>query len=205
MPHSFELPRMRSAVIKLMCRERFASFFRRVVNKLVALTFRHSVRRGRRFAGGRSGLKPGLTTIVGALNNLSKPAAGLRRVNAVRIHSRTFHVINLPAGEVRPADIPIFPFSVRSQNECALAGAYEYSYVAHLFVPSLVSCATKKHKKQKWGCRRGCLLCFFVAKIRLLTVSRTTAAEIDIVPEKFLLFKALPEITSVSLSDRKSV
>src|SRR6201991_2388545 len=149
MPHSFELPRMRSAVIKLMCRERFASFFRRVVNKLVALTFRHSVRRGRRFAGGRSGLKPGLTTIVGALNNLSKPAAGLRRVNTVRIHSRTFHVINLPAGEVRAADVPFVTFSIRTQNECALAGAYEYSYVAHLFVPSLVSCQQIRLLKRK--------------------------------------------------------
>jgi len=64
MPNSFELPRMRRAVVKLMRRERFTGFFLGVVNKLIALAFRHSVRRGRGLADGRSGLKPRLAAIV---------------------------------------------------------------------------------------------------------------------------------------------
>src|SRR6185295_12887282 len=106
MPNSFELPRLQSAVIKLVRRERLTGFLRRVVNKLVALTHRHAFGRGRRRAGGCSGLEPRLTAIVRALNDLSEPAAGLRRVNAVWIHSRTLHVVNLPASEVRTTDVP---------------------------------------------------------------------------------------------------
>src|SRR6476659_5948213 len=98
MPHSFELPRMWSAVIKLMRRERLPGFIRSVINKLIALTFRHSIRRGHRFARGRSGLEPRFAAVVRALNDLSKPAAGLRRVDAVRVHGRTLHVVNLPSG-----------------------------------------------------------------------------------------------------------
>ena len=47
MPDSFELPWMWSAVIKLVRRERFAGFVRRVVNKFIALTLWHSVGRRR--------------------------------------------------------------------------------------------------------------------------------------------------------------
>src|SRR6185369_1437339 len=112
MPNSFELPRLQSAVIKLVRGERLTGFLRRVVNKLVALTHRHTFGRGGRRAGGRSRLKPRLAAIVGALNDLTKPAAGLRRVNAVRIHSRTLHVVNLPAGEMRATDVPFLTFSI---------------------------------------------------------------------------------------------
>src|SRR5687768_541560 len=112
MPHSFELPRMGSAVIKLMGRERFAGFSRRVVNKLIALAHRHTFGRGDRRARGRSRLKPRLAPIVRALNDLTKPAAGLRGVNSVRIRGRTFQVINFPSGEVRPANVPFLTFSI---------------------------------------------------------------------------------------------
>ena len=103
---------MRSAVIKLVGRERFAGFFRRVVNELVALAHRHSFGRGGRRARGRSGLEPRLAAIVGALNDLAKPAAGLRCVNAVRIHSRTFYMVDLPPGKMRTTNVPFFPFSI---------------------------------------------------------------------------------------------
>src|SRR5215213_2514299 len=112
MPDTFELPWMRSAVIKLMRGQRFTGFLRRVVNKFIALAYRHPVGRSRRRAGGRSGLKPRLAGVVGALNNLTKPAAGLRRVNAVRVRGRTFHVINLPSGKMRTTNVPFFPFSI---------------------------------------------------------------------------------------------
>src|SRR5215213_4255284 len=112
MPDSLELPWMRSAVIKLGRRERFAGLFRRVVNKLIALAHRHSFGRGGRRVGRRSRLEPGLAAVVGALNDLSKPVVGLRRVNAVRIHRRTFDVIDFPPSEVRATNIPLLTFSI---------------------------------------------------------------------------------------------
>src|SRR5215212_1940489 len=112
MPDTFELPWMRSAVIKLMRRERFTGFVRRVVNKFIALPFRHSVGRSRRRAAGRSGLEPGLAAVIRALNNLTKPAARLRGVNAVRVHVRTLHMIDLPSGKMRTTNVPFFPFSI---------------------------------------------------------------------------------------------
>src|SRR6185369_5421782 len=112
MPHAFELPRMWSAIIKLVRGERLAGFLRRVVNKFIALAHRHSFGRGRRRAGGRPRLEPRLAAVVRALNDLSKPAAGLRREEAVRVHTRTLHVVNLPSGEVRPTNVPLFTLSI---------------------------------------------------------------------------------------------
>src|SRR5215217_3111241 len=128
---------MWSAVVPLMCRERFTGFSRSVIHKLIALTGRHPFGRGNRQTGRRSGLEPRLAAIVRTLNDLSKPAAGLRRVYAVRIHGRTLNVIDLPSGKVRPTDVPFFAFSIGGKNKCALTGAYKYSYIAHIFVPSL--------------------------------------------------------------------
>src|ERR1043166_3852433 len=105
MPNSLELPRMWSAVIKLVRRKRFARFRRSVVNELVALTHRRAFRRDGWQAGWRSGLEPRFAAIVGALNDLSKPAAGLRRINAVRIHGRAFKMVHLPTGEVWTTDV----------------------------------------------------------------------------------------------------
>src|SRR5215212_8839061 len=110
MPDSFELPWMWSAVVPLMGRERFTGFSRSVIHKLIALAHRHPFGRGNRKTRRRSRLEPRLAAVVGALNNLSKPAAGLRRVNAARIRGRTLNVIDLPSGKVRPTDIPFFAF-----------------------------------------------------------------------------------------------
>jgi hypothetical protein len=112
MPDSFELPRMWIAVIKLMCRERFAGFLGTVVNELIAFALWHSLRRGRRLAGWRSRLEPGLAAVVRTLNYLAEPAACLRGVNAVRIHFRTFNMINLPSREVRSTNMPIFTLPI---------------------------------------------------------------------------------------------
>ena len=46
---------------------------------------------------------PGLAAVVGALNDLSEPAAGLRRIDAIGIDGRALQVIDLPPGEVRAA------------------------------------------------------------------------------------------------------
>src|SRR5205814_9493663 len=46
--------------------------------------------------------------------------------------SRSFHVINFPAGKMRPVHFPIFALPVRCQDERALTCSSQYSYSAHL-------------------------------------------------------------------------
>src|ERR1043165_10180204 len=101
MPDAFELPRMRRAVVELMRGERFAGFLGSVVNEFVAIADRRAVFVHGGQAGRRSRLKPRLAAVVGALNDLSEPAAGLGRIEAVRIRGRAFDVIDFLAGEVR--------------------------------------------------------------------------------------------------------
>ena len=55
---------------------------------------------------------PGFAAVVGALNDLAEPAAGLRGVDAIGIGGRSFEVIHLPAGKVRAADFPVFALAV---------------------------------------------------------------------------------------------
>src|SRR5579871_4362348 len=97
MPHSLEFPRMLRAVVPLM-RSRNA-----LVHKFIAYRL------------------PRFAAIVRALNNLSEPAARLRRVQTVRIGRRTFHVIQFPSGEMRSADFPVFSLPIRRQNERTFA------------------------------------------------------------------------------------
>src|SRR5208282_1940736 len=121
MPHAFEFPGTLRAVVPLMSGERLARFRRRVVDELVACGLRGTW--GGRFSGRRSGLVPGFAAVVGALNQLPEPSAGLRRVDAIGIGGRCFQVIHLPACEVGAANLPLFALAVGCQDECALAGA----------------------------------------------------------------------------------
>ena len=136
MPNAFELPRVLCAVVPLVRGQRLAGWGRSVVHELVAFTFRHAIRRSRRLSGGGSRLVPGFSAVVGALNDLAEPAAGLRDVDPVRIDRRTFDVVNLPAGEVRAADLPAFAAAVGGEDKRALAGANEETYRAHAQVLS---------------------------------------------------------------------
>ena len=54
--------------------------------------------------------------------------------NPIRIGGRALQVIDLPAGEVRAADVPLLALAVRRENECAFACADQYSYSAHVFL-----------------------------------------------------------------------
>src|SRR5262249_31528927 len=54
-----------------------------------------------------------------------------RRVEPVRIGRRTLEVINLPAPEMRPADIPLLTLAVGLEDERALARANEDPDSAH--------------------------------------------------------------------------
>ena len=119
-PDALELPGVLRAVVPLVGRERLAGRLRRVVGEPVALAHGHAVGRGRRPAAGRS---PRPAAVVRALDELPEPAARLRRVDPIRIGGRAFHVVDLPAREVRAADLPAFPLAVRRQDERALARA----------------------------------------------------------------------------------
>src|SRR3984885_7962964 len=131
MPDALELPRMLRPVIPLMSGERLAAFIRRVVDELVACWLRRT--RGGRFTRGCSRLMPCFAPVIGALNDLPKPAAGLRRIQPVRIRGRSLHVIHFPASKMRTADIPFIALVVSGATERTLACPYQNSYAAHSF------------------------------------------------------------------------
>src|SRR2546425_10759936 len=74
---------------------------------------------------------PRLAAVARALDHLSKPPARLRRVQPVGVGKRALHVVDLPAGEVRAADIPALALAVRRQDEGSLTRADQYPYTAH--------------------------------------------------------------------------
>src|SRR5215813_8862484 len=119
MPHPLELPGMLCAVVPLMCGERRGGA---VVREFVALTFGPTAGIGRRLTRRRPGLVPGFAAVVGALDHLAEPAAGLRGVDAVGIFRRALEVIDLPPSEVRARNLPVLAFAVSSKDECAFSG-----------------------------------------------------------------------------------
>src|SRR5437763_12621539 len=148
MPDALELPGVLRAVEKLVGRERLAGFRGGVVDELVALALGHAVRRRGRLAGRRPRLVPGFAAVVGALDDLPEPTARLRRVQPVRVHGRAFQVVNLPAGEVGAADVPLLALAVRGQYERALACPHQNPYSTHPFlltgVPEVVRWRTSR-------------------------------------------------------------
>src|SRR5262245_64155187 len=74
---------------------------------------------------------PRLAAVVGALDHLPEPAAGLRGVEMVGIGGRSLEVIDLPAAEVRTTHVPALALAVRRDDERALACPDENSYPAH--------------------------------------------------------------------------
>jgi hypothetical protein len=167
MPDSLELPRMRRAVVPLVRGERLAGLGRRVVDELVALALGHAFRGGGGLAGGRPGLVPRLAPVIGALDDLPEPAAGLGRIQPVRIHGRSLEVVDLPAGEVWPADFPPVSLGVRRQDECALACAHQDSNLAH---PLLLPEPSRDFNGRPSSAARaspGCLLSLYSRSARL--------------------------------------
>jgi hypothetical protein len=90
MPDTLELPRLRRAVIPQVS-ARSAGILELVADCL-----------------------PRFPTVIRTLDHLPEPAAGLRRIQSVRVNGRALEVINLPAREVGPADIPPLALAVRS-------------------------------------------------------------------------------------------
>src|SRR3954470_15745114 len=123
MPDPLEFPRMLCAIVPLMRRERLAVGRLRVVSELIALAHREAFGRFRFLARRRAWLKPGFAAVVGALNNLAKPTARLRRVDAIGINGRAFKVVHLPAAKVRAGNIPLLALAVGREDKRAFARA----------------------------------------------------------------------------------
>src|SRR4030095_19152 len=139
MPDALELPGVRRTVVPLVRGEGFTGFRRRVVNKLVALALGHALRGGGRFAGGCSRLVPCLAAVIGALNDLSKPAARLRCIESIRISGRPLEMVDLPARKEGVTDVPSLALGVRREDERTLACANQYPYSTHnLLLPIIV-------------------------------------------------------------------
>src|SRR5262249_3778411 len=74
---------------------------------------------------------PRLAAIATALDQLPEPAAGLGGIQAIRIGRRSLEVVDLPAPEVRAADVPSLPGAVCRQHERALPCSDQDPYSAH--------------------------------------------------------------------------
>ena len=112
MPHAFEFPRMLCSIVPLVRSERLPGLGRSVVNEFVALAFGHAIG-AFQFLRATAGRIPSFPAVVRTLNDLSEPAARLRRVDAARINRRTFDMINLPARKMRTAHLPSFARAIR--------------------------------------------------------------------------------------------
>src|SRR5262244_2974947 len=59
---------------------------------------------------------PRLAPVVGALDLLPEPAAGLRRIQPMRVSGRALEVVDLPPAKVGATDTPPCALGVRRQN-----------------------------------------------------------------------------------------
>src|SRR6266540_3688266 len=116
MPDAFKLPRVLCSVVPLMRREGFTSLRRSVVNEFVAFAFGRAIRTFQ-FLRAAARRVPGFAAVVGALNDLPKPAVRLRPVNEIRVNWRAFHVVDFPTRKMRAASLPSFARTLRGQNE----------------------------------------------------------------------------------------
>src|SRR5260370_20165379 len=113
MPDALELPRVLRSVVPLV------RAGNTVVFELIADGF------------------PGFSAVLRTLDHLSKPPAGLRGVQPIRVRGRAFHVVNFPPREVWSADFPPLALAIRGQDKCTFLCTNQYSYSVHIvFVQS---------------------------------------------------------------------
>jgi hypothetical protein len=77
---------------------------------------------------------PGFASIVGALDELAEPSAGLRCINTIGIGRRSLEMIELKTREVRSAHIPFITFSIGRQDKGSFVRPHQHSYFAHYFL-----------------------------------------------------------------------
>src|SRR6266702_2971391 len=73
--------------------------------------------------------------------------AGLRRRVVDELVARALHVIDLPAGKVRAAHVPLFALPVRCEDEGPLARTNQYPYPAHASLLSACACAFARRRR----------------------------------------------------------
>src|SRR5712691_12757 len=78
-----------------------------------------------------AGRLPCLAAVVRPLHDLAEPSTRLSRIEPVGISGRGVHVVNIPAREVRPFDLPVLTPLVGSHHERALVGSYQHTNLAH--------------------------------------------------------------------------
>src|ERR1700730_18449398 len=74
---------------------------------------------------------PCLRAVVGALDNLPEPTGVLGGIDRVGVSRRPLDVVDVPAGEVRSADVPLLALGIRGHHECTLVRANQYPNSAH--------------------------------------------------------------------------
>src|SRR5437667_8708383 len=129
MPDPFEFPRVRRPVVPLV-RARHA-----VVDELVA------------------GRLPCLAAVVRPLGDLAEPSRRLGGIEPVGVGRRSFEVVDLPAPEMRSADVPTVPLPVRAHHERALTSTDQQSYVAHRTIapfPVLICKSTMRSRGSRF-------------------------------------------------------
>src|SRR5262249_60814384 len=109
---ALKFPGMLCSVVPLIFSKGFPGSGRRAVKEFSAFPLRESIRSRHGFSRRCSGLVPGLTAIVRSLDDLAEPSAGLRHIDTVWIQRGSLHVVDLPAGEVRTANIPPITLAV---------------------------------------------------------------------------------------------
>ena len=90
---------------------------------------------------------PRRAPVVGALDQLPEPAAGLRRIQPIRVRGRSLEVVDLPAPEVGATDVPPLARAVRRQHERPLARTNQDPYPAH---PSLLPGLRARRSGRTW-------------------------------------------------------
>jgi hypothetical protein len=110
-PDALELPGMRRSIIPLV-RARHAVVGEPVAHRL-----------------------PRPTSVTRTLDDLPEPTARLRCVQPVWVGRRALDVIDLPAAEVRAADLRPPTPPVRRQEKCTLPRTHQDPYSAHALPP----------------------------------------------------------------------
>src|SRR6266550_1667099 len=144
MPDALELPGMLRAVVPLVRGEGLAGARGGVVDELVALARGHAVGRLRHSAPGRL---PCLAAVARALDDLTEPPTGLRRVQPIWIDGRALDVVDLPAREVGAGHIPPFALAIRCEDERALARPNQHPYATHILLLREVPAFKSRHAR----------------------------------------------------------
>src|SRR4051812_2497864 len=74
---------------------------------------------------------PSLPGVVRTLDQLPVPPRRLLGMHPIRVRRRLLPVITLPAGEVRPAHLPLVTLGIGFEHESALPRAFQYTYLTH--------------------------------------------------------------------------